>query len=217
MKIAIVLVALQYFTLLFSLCVHEAAHAAMADARGDSTARFLGRVTLDPRKHADPLGTVILPLLSIVSGFSFLFGWAKPVPFNPLNLKNRKLDPVWIALAGPGSNLVIAVICALVMRVLIVLAVNGYISEDLFQALGLVFGQLILVNVVLILFNMIPVPPLDGHYLLKYFLPPNLEDVFERIGPFGIIIAIVVARPWLDFAMDPVLRALQYLSIGGLV
>jgi len=216
-KIDIGLVALQYFTLLFSLCVHEAAHAAMADARGDSTARFLGRVTLDPRKHADPLGTVILPLLSIVSGFSFLFGWAKPVPFNPLNLKNRKLDPVWIALAGPGSNLVIAVICALVMRVLIVLAVNDYISEDLFQALGLVFGQLILVNVVLILFNMIPVPPLDGHYLLKYFLPPNLEDVLERIGPFGIIIAIVVARPWLDFAMDPVLRALQYLSIGGLV
>ncbi len=216
MNIDIGMVALQYFTLLFSLCVHEAAHAAMADARGDSTARFLGRVTLDPRRHADPLGTVILPLLSIVSGFSFLFGWAKPVPFNPLNLKNRRLDPVWIALAGPGSNLVIAIFSALVLRLIIVLAVNGLISEDLLMAFALVLKQLIIVNVVLILFNMIPVPPLDGHYLLKYFLPPSFEEVFERIGPFGIIIAIVVARPWLNFAMEPVLNALHFLSIGGL-
>jgi len=210
------LIALQYFALLFSLCVHEAAHAAMADARGDSTARFLGRVTLDPRSHADPLGTVILPLLSIVTGFSFLFGWARPVPFNPLNLKNRKLDPVWIALAGPGSNLVIALVCALVMRLLVVMAFNGLISEDLLRALAMVFNQLIIVNVVLILFNMIPVPPLDGHYLLKYFLPPSAEEVFERIGPFGIIIAIVVARPWLTATMGPVLNALEFISFGGL-
>ncbi len=173
----------------------------MADYRGDSTARFLGRVTLDPRKHIDPLGTVALPLLAMVTQLPFLFGWAKPVPYNPLNLKDRKLDPVWIALAGPGSNLIIALICALVLRVLSLMGGLELMSEELISVMMMAFFYLAVINFVLILFNMIPVPPLDGHYVLKYFLPPSVEDAFERIGPFGIIIAIFVARPWLSFAM----------------
>lgn len=206
--------ALQYFCLLFSLCVHEAAHALMADYRGDSTARFLGRVTLDPRKHIDPLGTVALPLLAMATQLPFLFGWAKPVPYNPLNLKDRKLDPVWIALAGPGSNLIIAFICALVLRVLSLMGGLELMSEELITVMMMAFVYLAVINFVLILFNMIPVPPLDGHYVLKYFLPPSVEDVFERIGPFGIIIAIFVARPWLSFAMPYCERFI--IVVGGL-
>lgn len=210
------MLALQYFCLLFSLCVHEAAHAAMADRCGDSTARFLGRVTLDPRKHIDPLGTVILPLFAMVTGLPFMFGWAKPVPFNPVNLRNRKTGPVWIALAGPGSNLVIALICGLVLRVVTMMGDNGVLALNVAEALTMVFLYLAVINFVLVLFNMIPVPPLDGHYVLKAFLPPAAEEFFERIGPFGIILAIFIARPWIGLAMPYCLRAIELISTGTL-
>ncbi|MBI1317992.1 MAG: site-2 protease family protein [Candidatus Hydrogenedens sp.] len=210
-------IALQYFCLLFSLCVHEAAHALMADLRGDSTARFLGRVTLDPRKHIDPIGTVLLPLLAMSTGIPFLFGWAKPVPFNFRNLKDRRLDPVWIALAGPGSNIVIGTFSLFVMKVLVLLYTGGLMNEQLFGILAMVFLYLAGINFVLALFNVIPVPPLDGHYVLKYFLPPQAEAAFERIGPFGIIIAIMVARPWLNFAMQPFHAVLERYILNGLI
>jgi Zn-dependent protease len=210
------LIALQYFCLLFSLCVHEAAHAAMAEYRGDSTARFLGRITLDPRKHIDPLGTVVLPLLGIVTNIPFLFGWAKPVPFNPNNLKDRAKDPVWIALAGPGSNLVLALFCALVLRVLIMSTDYGLVPLDVAGALQTVFIQLAVINFVLILFNVLPVPPLDGHYVLKYFLPPKAEEMLDRIGPFGIIIAILVGGQWIKFAMPYCLSLVQLVATGGM-
>jgi Zn-dependent protease len=216
LNIDVGMIALQYFCLLFSLCVHEAAHALMADYRGDSTARFLGRITLDPRKHADPLGTVALPLIAMITGLPFLFGWAKPVPYNPLNLKDRKLDPVWIALAGPGSNLIIALICALVLRLVMLVGGAGFIGEEIVGVLSMVFIYLAVINFVLILFNMIPVPPLDGHYVLKYFLPPSAEAAFERIGPFGILIAIFVARPWLEFAMPYCMELIKFIGIGGI-
>jgi Zn-dependent protease len=210
------LIALQYFCLLFSLCVHEAAHALMADLRGDSTARFMGRITLDPRKHIDPIGTVVLPIIGMVSQIPFLFGWAKPVPFNPRNLKDRRLDPVWIALAGPGSNIVIGTISILLLKILALAAAGGLIGAALFNALAMVFLYLAGINFVLALFNVIPVPPLDGHYVLKYFLPPRAEAVFENIGPFGIIIAIILARPWLDFAMQPFHWLIENFALSGL-
>jgi Zn-dependent protease len=211
-RIDLMQVALQYFCLLFSLCVHEAAHAKMADMRGDSTARFLGRVTLDPRKHADPIGTVVMPLLGMITGFPFLFGWARPVPVNPLNLKNRALDQVWIALAGPGSNLIIALVVAIVLRVVATVAGAGVIGDDVANVLILVLVQLAVINFVLILFNLIPVPPLDGHYVLKYFLPPKAEEVFERIGPFGIIIAIFLAPRVVRFGIGYCVLIIEVIS-----
>ncbi len=205
---------LQYFCLLFALCFHEAAHAAMANYCGDPTARLMGRLTMNPVKHADPLGTVILPIIMMVTGFPYLFGWAKPVPFNPRNLNNMRRDPVLVALAGPGSNLLLALVAVILLRIIIIIdsaapgiAVLGTLSMILFT--------LIVINVLLLLFNIIPVPPLDGHHVLEFFLPPEGQRVLNQIGPFGILIAIFVARPWLSFSMPKVMGALEWLITIG--
>lgn len=145
--------------------------------------------------HIDPLGTVIMPLIMLFMGPGFLFGWAKPVPFNPVNLKDIRRDPVLIALAGPGSNLVLAVVSLVALRLLVMF---GSPAEVPFSAMMIeVLFQLILINLVLMLFNMIPVPPLDGHYLLHYFLPPGGQRLLEGMGPFGIILAIIIANTFM--------------------
>ena len=182
-------ILISYICLLFSLCVHEAAHAAMADFCGDPSARLMGRVTLNPIAHIDPIGTVVMPLLMMFTGIQYLFGWAKPVPFNPVNLGNIRRDPVFIALAGPASNFIIMVIALIVTR--IVWTVTGSPPN----LVGLFLLGMVSINFVLMIFNMIPVPPLDGHHVLYYFLPPSGQRILEQIGPFGIIIAIIVARP----------------------
>jgi Zn-dependent protease len=205
---------MQYFCLLFSLCVHEAAHAAMANACGDPSARLLGRVTLNPAKHVDILGTVVFPLLIMVTGAPG-FGWAKPVPFNPRNLNNMRRDPVLIAMAGPGSNLIIAVCCAIILKILATLLLAGF-NAPIIVTLILIMKFMVVINFVLILFNLIPVPPLDGHYVLKYFLPPSMEEAFERIGPFGIIIAIVIAQPLLGPPLRFLMNAVEWFAFGGL-
>ena len=188
------IIAVQFFCLIFSLCVHEAAHAAMANQCGDPTARLLGRLTLNPVKHADPIGTVILPLLMMITQAPVLFGWAKPVPFNPLNLRNRERDSVFIALAGPASNLLMAFLFTLMLRIVVI--ASGIDNPDEFTAspLFLIALYMILINLALMLFNCIPLPPLDGHYVLGYFLPPAGQEKLRQIGPFGIIIAIVLGR-----------------------
>ena len=181
---------IMYTSLLFSLCVHEAAHAAMSEFCGDDTARLQGRLTLNPLAHIDPLGTVILPLLMITMT-GFLFGWAKPVPFNPRNLHDQRRDPVLIAMAGPASNLLLALFFILVARILSITVGLDAIPDLLFSFLIFI----ILINFILLIFNLIPVPPLDGHYLLNYFLPPGGQRAMQQIGPFGILIAIIIARP----------------------
>jgi len=186
------LILLQYVCLLFSLCLHEAAHAGMANWCGDPSARLLGRLTLDPRKHIDPIGTVLFPLIMMATAMPYLFGWAKPVPFNPANLHNMRRDPVLIALAGPASNILLALAAAIVMRILIMVVGFDSPAEIMQNPLYMVPTYLIMINLILALFNMIPVPPLDGHYLLKYFLPPEGQRMLEQIGPFGIIIALVL-------------------------
>lgn len=213
MSIDLRFVALQYFCLLFSLCVHEAAHAAMANWCGDPSARLMGRLTLDPRKHIDPLGTVIMPLLGMISGISFLFGWAKPVPFNPLNLRDMRRDPVFIALAGPISNLLIAIACGFLMS-LLVLFMRQY-DQPVLGILFLIAYTMMGINLILMLFNFLPVPPLDGHYLLHYFLPPSGQRALEQIGPFGIIIAMFVGLPWLRFSMGYVESGILWLTTFG--
>ena len=221
---------MQYFCLLFALCVHEAGHAAMSNYCGDPTARLLGRLTLNPVRHADPLGTVILPLVMFITGIPYLFGWAKPVPFNPRNLNNMRRDPVFIALAGPGTNLLMALAAAIVLRILVLFfglgALAGFFdmlmgahapilpdAPNLVKTLGMILGYFFMINSVLMLFNIIPVPPLDGHYVLDFFLPPSGQRVLQQIGPFGIIIAIMVAQPWLGFAMPRVLHTLLWLIL----
>jgi Zn-dependent protease len=205
---------IQYPSLLFALCFHEAAHAWTADRCGDPSARLLGRVTMNPIKHADPIGTVAMPLIMMVFGVPFLFGWAKPVPFNPVNLKNMRRDPVLIAMAGPASNVLLTLITIVLIRTLFGLHDVGVLPVAVAgQALNFLLA-FAMINMVLAIFNMIPVPPLDGHYLLNYFLPPRGQEMMQQIGPMGILIAILLARPILGFVFPPLFDVV--LTASGL-
>lgn len=210
------IILMQYVCLLFSLCVHEAAHAAMADRCGDPSARLLGRLTLNPVKHADPVGTVIFPLLAMFLRFPFIFGWAKPVPFNPINLRDRNRDPVLIALAGPASNLVLAILFSLVLRVLVLMQGIETV-EGLFSSPACVFVfYMVVINLVLMLFNLIPLPPLDGHYVLNYFLPPEGQRVLMSIGPFGIIFAVLIGARLIAVPLNYLRTVVVMYALEGL-
>jgi Zn-dependent protease len=162
--------------LLLSLTVHEAAHAWTADRLGDPTARQLGRVSLNPIVHIDPIGTVLFPLLAILTRFP-LIGWAKPVPVNMRYLRDPRRDFTLVAAAGPLSNLFLAITAAVLIR----LTSPGSLAEE-------VFTMAILINVLLALFNMIPVPPLDGGNVLAGLLPARMAIQFDRLRPYGILI-----------------------------
>lgn len=177
-----------FLVLLFSLTVHEAAHAFTADRLGDPTARQLGRVSLNPAVHIDPIGTILFPLLAMVTNVPVI-GWAKPVPVNGRNLRHYRRDFMIIAAAGPGSNLVLAVIAAIVWRAMpAVPLLGGAAGAGLGDPVALVVQRMILLNVLLAVFNMIPVPPLDGGNVLSGLLPPRLAWQFDRLRPWGFLI-----------------------------
>ena len=204
---------MQYFCLVFSLCVHEASHAIVADRCGDPTARLLGRVTMNPVKHVDPIGTVIMPLMMFFTQIPYLFGWARPVPYNPRNLKNFRRDPVLIALAGPASNLMIAIVTILLMRIAFIAVGVETMQELHLLDLGLL---MISINLLLMLFNLIPVPPLDGSALLGYVLPEAGKQSLQSIGPFGILIAIFLASRYLRGPMDFLFEKAVWLMLWGI-
>jgi Zn-dependent protease len=177
---------LSMLVLVFSLTVHEAAHAWTADKLGDNTARMLGRVSLNPIVHIDPIGTILLPLVAAVSGAPLL-GWAKPVPVRTRGLKNVRRDFLLIAAAGPASNLLLAVGGAIVWHILRSgVGVDGMIDPN--GPIVYLLDRFILLNLVLAVFNMIPVPPLDGGNVLASLLPPALSYKFEQVRPYGIFV-----------------------------
>ena len=173
--------------LLFSLTVHEAAHAWSADRLGDSTARMLGRLSLNPAVHIDPIGTIVFPLLALVTNLP-LIGWAKPVPVN-----TSQLRPHWrqkfmvIAAAGPASNLVLAAMAAILLRAL---APVGETAGGVAASAWLpsMLNMAVVVNVLLAVFNMVPVPPLDGGNVLSGLLTGPMADTFDRVRPYGFLI-----------------------------
>lgn len=175
--------------LLFSLTIHESAHAWTANRLGDPTARRLGRISLNPAVHIDPIGTILLPLVAFMAG-GLIFGWAKPVPVNPRNLKNYRRDFLLIAAAGPASNLLLATAASLLMRVGPAgAAASGGIASVLFD-MGFMVIQL---NLLLAVFNMIPIPPLDGGSVLAGLLPGPLADGYDRVvRPYGFMILLVL-------------------------
>ena len=175
--------------LLFSLTVHESAHAWTANRLGDPTARRLGRISLNPVVHIDPIGTILLPLVAFMAG-GLIFGWAKPVPVNPRNLKNYRRDFLLIAAAGPASNVLLATAASLLMRVGPAgAAASGGIASVLFD-MGFMVIQL---NLLLAVFNMIPIPPLDGGSVLAGLLPGPLADGYDRVvRPYGFMILLVL-------------------------
>ncbi|MBX7258589.1 MAG: site-2 protease family protein [Candidatus Hydrogenedentes bacterium] len=191
----IVFKILWFVCLLFSLSVHEAAHAAIASRCGDPTGRLLGRVTLNPIPHIDPIGTLVMPLIMIFTNVPFLFGWAKPVPFNPRNLRHPQRDPVLIAIAGPLSNLLLALLTIFILRIAFLFFGVEAVYDSLFFKLA---DTMMILNFILLLFNLIPVPPLDGGHVLYYFLPESGQRFLDQIGPFGILFAIFVGSRFIE-------------------
>jgi Zn-dependent protease len=204
-------VALYALPVLFAITVHEAAHGYAARYFGDNTAHMLGRITLNPIKHIDPLGTIAMPLLLyFATSGAFLFGYAKPVPVNFGRLRNPKRDMVWVALAGPGANLVQAIGWTLALYLMLFLGVEERFFTDMCKA-----G--VLVNLVMFAFNLFPLPPLDGGRILVGLLPQNLAWQVSRIEPWGffvvmaLVITGVVGNLWLRPLMMFTSGAIQML------
>jgi Zn-dependent protease len=170
--------------LLFAITFHEAAHGFAAHRLGDDTAYQLGRVSFNPLRHIDPFGTIILPAMLLLSHSPFLFGYAKPVPVNFKNLHNPRLDMVWVALAGPATNIILALIAALAFHALPLAPADTaqWIADNLKNTL--------VINVVLAVFNMLPIPPLDGGRVAVGLLPNFLAYPLSRLEPFGMLILI---------------------------
>jgi Zn-dependent protease len=177
---------ISFIVLLFSLTVHEMAHAWTADRLGDPTARMLGRVSLNPMVHADLIGTIVFPLVAMVSGAP-LIGWAKPVPVNSRNLAHPRRDYVLVAAAGPGSNLVMAVVAAVVLSVLPI-SPQTLDEANVSVPVAAILSHAMRLNVLLAVFNLIPIPPLDGGSVLAGLLPDRLAASFNRVRPYGLLL-----------------------------
>jgi Zn-dependent protease len=162
--------------LLFALCFHEYAHGLVAKWRGDNTAERLGRLTLNPMAHADMMGTVIFPIMSIILGAPFIFGWAKPVPVETRNLKNVRTDMFWIALAGPLSNIFLAIVTTILWGIIL----KFQILPDYKDGISSFAQTFIGINVLLAIFNLVPLHPLDGGKVLARFLPASVNYKLEQ-------------------------------------
>jgi Zn-dependent protease len=180
LKISIMLVPA-----LLAVTLHEVAHGFSAEKLGDPTARLLGRLTLNPLKHLDPIGTIALLV--------FGFGWARPVPVNANNLRRPKNDMVWVALAGPLANLMLALFCALLLRVVVYVAASLPDASQVLsyiEPVGLMAAFGLYINIILCLFNLLPIPPLDGGRVLMGILPEKQSLMLRRVEPFGLLLIV---------------------------
>jgi Zn-dependent protease len=174
--------------LVFSAILHEVAHGFVADKLGDPTARLMGRLTLDPRKHIDPFMSIILPLLLFLSNSGIIFGGAKPVPVDPFNLKDGRKDIALVSLAGPATNIVLAIIGSIIFKLL-------FPGQSLFLAqqgslIGYIVGTMVHINLLLAIFNLLPIPPLDGSKIFALVLPQELADRYLSLASIGTLILI---------------------------
>ncbi|PKN01795.1 MAG: site-2 protease family protein [Elusimicrobia bacterium HGW-Elusimicrobia-1] len=193
--------------LLFSVILHEYAHGWMAERKGDDTARVMGRLTFNPLAHIDPVGSVLLPLIAALTGGP-LIGWAKPVPVNPYRLNDPTRDMMWVGAAGPVSNLLLAVVCSFA---LFFLKFAGIEDKLIYSFLG----YAVVINVLLPVFNMVPVPPLDGSRVLSGLLPSRIAYEYMKIEPYGIfIIFILISSGFFWRLIMPAVYAIVGLLVG---
>ncbi len=172
--------------ILFGITVHEVAHGWVARRFGDRTAEMLGRLTLNPVKHIDPVGTVIVPLLTYLSS-GFLFGWAKPVPINPRNMRQPRQDMIVVALAGPCANLLMAIGWALIYKLTLMFGGVLGSAQAFFSSMAIIG---VFFNCLLMIFNLLPIPPLDGGRVLRGFLPDAVAHRFDALERYGLIIVV---------------------------
>lgn len=199
-------VALAVVPVVFAIALHEAAHGYVARIFGDQTAWMLGRVTLNPLKHIDPIGTVVVPGMLLLTGAPFLFGWAKPVPVNFGNLRRPKRDMIWVAAAGPAANFAMAVLWALLYQASVPSGLLASAGLERMAQIG------ISINLVLMVLNLLPIPPLDGGRIAVGLLPGRAAQALSRVEPFGFIIIIVLlVAGVLGDLMRPLLRGAAYL------
>jgi len=184
--------------LLFSVIVHEMAHGYMALKLGDPTAKDLGRLTFNPLPHIDPIGSILVPLLSYLAAGTVFIAWAKPVPINPANFQNLRRDDILVSVVGPFSNLLVALLCTMGYVLISQFIptegadVSGVEQITFFLSDMMLMG--ITLNIYLAVFNMMPVPPLDGSHVVASLLPPALGEQYRRIGFFGILLILVLMR-----------------------
>ncbi len=176
--------------LLFSIVVHEVAHAWQARREGDETAERLGRITLNPIPHLDLFGSIIVPAALFATGSSFLFGWAKPVPVNPANYRDYVKGDIRVSMAGIVSNLGLAAIATLLTAVLVKLESMGFVPELVSDPLYTALQYGIFINLILAFFNLIPIPPLDGSHVVAHLLPRNVRPAYRKVGQYGILILV---------------------------
>ena len=198
--------------LLFSIIVHEVAHGFVAYKRGDSTAKLLGRLTLNPIYHIDIFGSIILPAILILTGAP-VFGWAKPVPVNMYNLKNPKRDMIFVSLAGVTANFLLAVIAGIIMFLIRSAGAEGSFLFSVYM----VMQYVIVINIVLMIFNLIPIPPLDGSRVVLFLLPRDLAQKYAKIERYGFwIILILLMTNVLWKIIAPVANFLIRLLSGAM-
>jgi Zn-dependent protease len=224
MSANVVDIVFQVIVFMFAISVHESAHAWTASRLGDPTARMLGRVTLNPIKHIDPLGTIVLPLLAMLYHFPVI-GWAKPTPVDPRHFRHPVRDDILTSVAGPLSNFLIATGAVLLLAFMAVSSSGGRgivrmmlmggaaESTSPLMPVAVLLYEAMTINVLLGIFNLIPIPPLDGSHVLRHMLPDSVRQVYDRIGMIGLILFFVVGGSVIGALMNPVVSFFNYLLV----
>lgn len=206
--------------LLLAISAHEAAHAWMSYKFGDDTARLLGRITLNPTAHIDPIGTLLIPIVGfIVSHMGlnfFLIGWGKPTPVNPLRWRNKDLANVMVSIAGILANLLIASIAFTIFKVLLMTRLGDAIPDSMVEPVVLFLRYLLFMNISLAVFNLLPFPPLDGSKVLETFLPESMQPVLAMLEQYGyLLLMLLMYMGVFGLIMSPVLQLVEYLLYLG--